>query len=170
MDQDFQRHCIRGNDYYVTNEHRVFADGGTRPPGEVFGYGDTTRQYYRRYGLPVMHTETNFSQGPQGDEAVHWLWKQWANVLRLRNDGLPMLGFTWYSITDQVDWQHALREDRGEVTPVGLFDLERRIRPAGEAYRQLIAVWGAVLPAQSLCLQIPVEPLEAEWVRLKATA
>jgi hypothetical protein len=53
---------------------------------------------------------------------------------------------------------------------VGLFDLDRRIRPVGEAYRQLIAAWGAVLPTQSLCLQIPVDPLEAEWVLLKATA
>ena len=29
-----------------------------------------------------MHTETNFAQGPNGDEAVQWLWKQWANVLK----------------------------------------------------------------------------------------
>ena len=112
----------------------------------MFGYGDITRQYHQRYGLLVMRTETNFSQGPQGDEAVQWLWKQWANVLRLRNDGIPMLGFTWYSIIDQVDWQHALRENRGDLTPVGLFDLDRRIRPVGETYRQLIAAWGEVLP------------------------
>ncbi|MDP4822656.1 MAG: hypothetical protein NWR47_01785 [Aestuariivirgaceae bacterium] len=30
-----------------------------------------------------------------GDEAVHWLWKQWANVLRVRNNGIPIVGFTW---------------------------------------------------------------------------
>jgi beta-glucosidase len=63
-----------------------------------------------------------------------------------------------------------LREDRGDLTPVGLFDLDRRLRPVGEAYRQLIAAWGEVLPSQSLCLQIPLEPLEAEWALLKATA
>ncbi|MBV9491872.1 MAG: family 1 glycosylhydrolase [Verrucomicrobia bacterium] len=168
--QDLRRHSIMGNDYYVTNEHRVSADGCTRPAGEVFGYGDITRQYHQRYGLPVMHTETNFWEGPGGDEAVQWLWKQWANVLRLRQDGIPVLGFTWYSITDQVDWQHALRENRGDLTPVGLFDLERRIRPVGEAYRQLIAAWEEVLQAQSLCLQAPFEPVEPEWARLKATA
>src|SRR5690349_3313863 len=69
-----------------------------------------------------------------------------------------MLGFTWYSITDQVDRQHALREERGELTPVGLFDLDRRIRPVGEAYRRLIATWGEVLPTQDLGLPVPVEP------------
>jgi beta-glucosidase len=170
LEQDLRRHCIMGNDYYVTNEHWVAADGRTRRAGEVFGYGDITRQYHGRYGLPVMHTETNFWQGPQGDEAVQWLWKQWTNVLRLRSDGVPMVGFTWYSLTDQVDWQHALREDRGDLTPVGLFDLERRLRPVGEAYRWLIATWADVLPPQKLGLPFPIEPVEPEWVLLEATA
>src|SRR3546814_9535239 len=57
------------------------ADGRTWASGEVFGYSEITRQYYGRYGLPVMHTETNFKEGPNGDEAVNWLWKEWANVL-----------------------------------------------------------------------------------------
>ena len=73
-----------GNDYYVTNEHRVWEDGRTEASGEVFGYGQITRQYYDRYRLPVMHTETNINEGPDGNEAVFWLWKEWANVLRLR--------------------------------------------------------------------------------------
>lgn len=59
-----------------------------------------TRQYYSRYQLPLMHTETNVREGPCGDEAVEWLWKQGANVLRVRNDGVPTLGFTWYSLID----------------------------------------------------------------------
>ena len=54
-----------GNDYYVTNEHRVAADGRTRAAGEVFGYDEITRQYYDRYRLPVMHTETNLREGPE---------------------------------------------------------------------------------------------------------
>ena len=58
-----KQHCILGNDYYVTNEHRVFADGHTQASGEVFGYSEITRQYYDRYGLPVMHTETNMREG-----------------------------------------------------------------------------------------------------------
>jgi hypothetical protein len=92
-----KQHCIMGNDYYLTNEHRVSADGQTRPAGDVFGYDEITRQYYDRYKLPVMHTETNLNEGPNGDEALNWLWKQWANVLRVRNNGVPIVGFTWYS-------------------------------------------------------------------------
>ena len=163
LDNRLKQHCIMGNDYYVTNEHRVSADGSTRASGEIFGYSEITRQYHGRYRLPVMHTETNLNQGPLGTEAVDWLWKEWANVLRVRNDGVPVVGFTWYSLTDQVDWDSALRERKGNVNPLGLYDLDRKIRPVGEAYKRLIVEWRDVLPTQSLCLTVPVVlPDEAE--------
>jgi hypothetical protein len=81
-------------------------------------------------------------EGPGGQEAVNWLWKEWANVLRVRNNGVPVVGFTWYSLTDQVDWDIALRENRGVVNALGLVDLDRNIRPVGEAYRNLIREYG----------------------------
>lgn len=156
--RSLKQFCIMGNDYYWTNEHRVAIDGRTHASGEIFGYYVITQQYHDRYGLPVMHTETNIAEGPQGDEAVNWLWKQWANVLRVRNDGVPIVGFTWYSLTDQIDWDIALREKRNTVHPVGLYDLDRKIRPVGRAFKRLISHWRDVLPAQSLCLVVPVIP------------
>jgi beta-glucosidase/6-phospho-beta-glucosidase/beta-galactosidase len=158
-----KRHCIMGNDYYMTNEHRVAADGSTSASGEIFGYCEITQQYFDRYKLPVMHTETNLTEGPSGKEAVDWLWKQWANVLRVRNTGVPVVGFTWYSLTDQVDWDSALRETNGHVNALGLFDLDRNIRQVGATYKQLVADWCKVLPAQSVCLIVPVvSPSEYE--------
>jgi len=168
LTQKLKHHCVMGNDYYVTNEHRVSADGTTRGAGEVFGYDGITWQYYDRYRLPVMHTETNFTEGPNGDEAVYWLWKEWANVLRVRNDGIPIVGFTWYSLTDQVDWDTALREENGHVNALGLYDLSRNIRPVGRAYKQLIEDWKEVLPTNSVCLQMPVIPPsehDRDWAR-----
>ncbi|NML64244.1 family 1 glycosylhydrolase [Hymenobacter sp. RP-2-7] len=159
LENNLKHQCIMGNDYYRTNEHRVRDDGSTTASGEIFGYHVITTQYHDRYQLPVMHTETNLWQGPKGDEAVNWLWKEWANVMRVRNDGVPILGFTWYSLTDQVDWDTALRENHGTVNPLGLYDLQRKIRPVGEAYKKLISQWSAVLPAQSACLQIPLVPI-----------
>jgi beta-glucosidase len=157
-----KQHCILGNDYYWTNEHRVHADGHTESSGEVFGYSEITRQYHNRYRLPIMHTETNLREGPTGQEAVQWLWKEWANVLRLRNVGIPTVGFTWYSLTDQVDWDTALREKNGNVNPLGLFDLDRNIRNVGKAYKNLIRDWRDVLPASSVCLAVPIKPLDQE--------
>lgn len=158
LGNSLRHHCILGNDYYWTNEHRVSAEGVHQASGEIFGYSEITRQYYHRYHLPVMHTETNLIEGPNGDEAVNWLWKQWANVLRVRNDGVPTVGFTWYSLTDQMDWDTALREDNMRPHPVGLYDLNREIRPVGRSYKQLIADWKDVLPTQSVCLSVPIVP------------
>ena len=157
LHQNLKQHCIMGNDYYVTNEHRVSPDGAVYPAGEVFGYDEITREYYDRYLLPVMHTETNFNEGPNGNEAVYWLWKEWANVLRVRNSGVPIVGFTWHSITDQMDWDTALREAKGQVNPLGLFDLNRKMRPVGKAYKQLIEDWREVLPTRSVCLRVPLD-------------
>jgi len=168
MRNNLKHHCIMGNDYYMTNEHLVSEDGSMQASGEIFGYSVITNQYYDRYRLPVMHTETNLVQGPRGDEAVFWLRKQWANVLRVRNDGVPIVGFTWYSLTDQVDWDTALRENNGNPNALGLYDLDRNIRPVGVAYAKLIHDWRQVLPTQSVCLQVPVVmPSEAdqEWAR-----
>jgi hypothetical protein len=64
LGRGLKRHCVMGNDYYTTNEHLVTADGGTCASGEIFGYATITRQYYERYRLPVMHTETNLREGP----------------------------------------------------------------------------------------------------------
>lgn len=145
-----KKHCVMGNDYYPTNEHLVLSDSGeTVPSGDVFGYYVITKQYYDRYQLPVMHTETNLQTAA---EAPAWLWKQWANVMRLKNDGVPILGFTWYSLIDQVDWDTALREDNGNINPLGLYDMDRKIRPVGKAYRALVEQWRDVLPTESLCL------------------
>ena len=138
MNQNIKFRCIMGTDYYVTNEHLLRAEGEIVPAGEFFGYYVIARQYYSRYGLPLMHTETNIweSQG-----SVQWLWKEWNSMLRLRQDGVPIVGFTWYSLTDQMDWDTALREENNRVWPIGLYDLDRNLRPVGKAYRELIHAW-----------------------------
>jgi hypothetical protein len=85
---------------------------------------------------------------------------------------VPIIGFTWYSLTDQVDWDTALRENNGNLNPLGLYDLDRNIRPVGMAYKQLIEDWRQVLPAQSACLQIPlVMPHDADepWALAQRT-
>jgi beta-glucosidase/6-phospho-beta-glucosidase/beta-galactosidase len=141
--------CIMGNDYYVTNEHLVHLDGSATASGEIFGYYVITRQYFSRYGLPVMHTETNLQDA---ERAPQWLRKEWINLHRLKLDGVPILGFTWYSLTDQVDWDTALRENAGRVNPLGLYDLDRKIRPVGEDYKRLIEQWREILPTESFSL------------------
>ncbi len=136
---------VMGCDYYGRNEHIMLPDGGMLPAEDVMGWYHITREYYDRYRKPVMHTETNVFD-PKA--AGSWLWKQWINCLRLREDGVPVLGFTWYSLTDQVDWDTQLAEKNGRVNACGLYDLDRKPRELADCYRCLLKEFGqiSVLP------------------------
>lgn len=131
---DLRTHCIMGTDYYITNEHVIRDDGTTIGAGDVYGYYVITRQYFDRYRLPVMHTETNRSS----QFAVEWLWKEWMNLLRLREDGVPIIGFTWYGLIDMKDWDSALTRAAGHTSKVGLYTLDRNERKVAREYRKLV--------------------------------
>ena len=132
---------VMGNDYYGSNEKILLPDGSTIIAEDVMGWYQITKEYYERYKKPVMHTETNFFEP---DVAPNWLWKQWINILRIRDDGIPVLGFTWYSLTDQVDWDTALAKKTGKVNECGLYDLNRKPRPVAAAYRMLLENFGQI--------------------------
>jgi beta-glucosidase/6-phospho-beta-glucosidase/beta-galactosidase len=132
---------IMGNDYYGHNEHLLLPDGRMQEGEDVLGWYLITLRYFHRYYKPVMHTETNTSDV---NAAPLWLWKQWVNVLRMRRDGIPVLGFTWYSLIDQVDWQFQLAEKRGIVNTCGLYDMDRKPHPVAAAYRKLLQEFGRI--------------------------
>jgi beta-glucosidase/6-phospho-beta-glucosidase/beta-galactosidase len=101
----------------------------------LFGWYVIANQYWERYRRTMMHTETNRIDA---SDAPRWLWRQWHNVQLLRSAGVPLVGFTWYSLTDQVDWGIALAQANGAIDPVGLFDLNRDPRTVGLSYLHLI--------------------------------
>lgn len=138
MDQDVTRRAILGVDYYEWNEKLINSDGKPENLGELFGWYVITDQYYERYKRPVMHTETNT---PDADDAPAWLWRQWHNVQLIRQNGVPVVGFTWYSLQDQVDWNIGLSRAIGNIFPVGLYDLNRDPRPVAQAYRHLVEMF-----------------------------
>ncbi len=132
---------VMGNDYYGHNEHILLPDGTMCQAEDVMGWYQITKRYYERYRKPVMHTETNVFDS---EAAPTWLWKQWINILRMRHDGVPVLGFTWYSLTDQIDWDSELAEKNGTVNACGLYDLDRNPRPVAAAYRALLEEFGKI--------------------------
>jgi beta-glucosidase/6-phospho-beta-glucosidase/beta-galactosidase len=138
MEQAAGRGAVLGLDYYVWNEKLINVRGEPENLGELFGWYVITSQYYRRYRRPVMHTETNC---PDAAHAPAWLWRQWHNVQLIRENGVPVVGFTWYSLQDQVDWNIGLRKPLGNVHPVGLYDLNRDPRPAAQAYAHLVRMF-----------------------------
>lgn len=135
MSRKIPRRAVLGVDYYIWNEKLINSKGDAEALGELFGWYVVAQKYYERYNLPMMHTETNIMDAREGP---HWLWRQWHNVKLIQQAGVPVVGFTWYSITDQVDWDIAQSKPLGTVNPVGLFDLNRDPRPVGQAYKHLI--------------------------------
>jgi beta-glucosidase/6-phospho-beta-glucosidase/beta-galactosidase len=115
----------------------VHEDGSRAPSPTRVGLAAVARSYHTRYGIPLYLSETNRDD----QHAVEWLAEQWSEVLLLRTTGVPVYGFTWYGVTDSVDWQHLLREDRGDTDPIGLIALDRSVRRVGTAYGELIARW-----------------------------
>ena len=138
MAQKVGRRAILGLDYYEWNEKLINSDGRIEGLGELFGWYVITMQYFKRYRRLIMHTETNT---PDADEAPNWLWRQWHNVRLIREDGVPVVGFTWYSLLDQIDWNIGLSKPLGNVFPVGLYDLNRDPRPVALAYKHLIEMY-----------------------------
>jgi beta-glucosidase/6-phospho-beta-glucosidase/beta-galactosidase len=141
---ELRSHCIMGTDYYITNEHILRDDGHTMAAGDVYGYYVITKQYFDRYKMPVMHTETNRT----GKHAIEWMYKEWMNLLRLREDGVPIIGFTWYGLVDMIDWDSALTRLRGHVNNVGLFTLDRRPRKLAKEFKRLVETYSQ-LPISS---------------------
>jgi hypothetical protein len=138
MNQDVARRAVLGVDYYEWNEKLINSEGKPENLGELFGWYVITNQYYERYKRPVMHTETNT---PDANEAPGWLWRQWHNVQLIRQHGVPVVGFTWYSLHDQIDWNIGLSRAVGNVFPVGLYDLNRDPRPVAQAYKHLVEMF-----------------------------
>src|SRR5213082_2221046 len=72
----------------------------------------------------MMLTETSIEG--QGINREIWLEETVEDCRRLRDEGVPMLGYFWWPMIDQVDWDGALTHRIGKVHEVGLFNLKRQ--------------------------------------------
>ena len=66
------------------------------------GLATLVRDRARRYGLPILVTETSI----EGDEQcrVVWLEAAAAEIAQLRREGIDVRGLTWWPLIDFVDW------------------------------------------------------------------
>lgn len=135
--QRLGRHCIMGMDFYKENERSIKSDGSHEPIGPVLGWEAIGRTYFDRYKKPMLLSETNCREMP-----TRWLWNTWHALDALRAQGVPVVGFTWYSLQNQVDWDIQLREVKGTENQNGLYDLSRNANPVAEEYRRLIKLRG----------------------------
>lgn len=88
------------------------------------GFERMIDSYYRRYQVPVIVTETS----ARGDLEVRsrWLESSTVAIRRLRAEGIPVLGYTWFPLFTMIDWRY--RFGRGPVEEyrleLGLYTLD----------------------------------------------
>ena len=130
-----------GVSYYAAGEHRVASTGRQSGCRNPFGFKRLATQYHQRYRLPILHAGTSRT----ASLAVGWLDGQWSDVVAMRASGIPVMGFTWHSLTDHSEPGAAAGGDGPRLAAVGLYDRERQIRPVGTRYRQVVRQWRGVL-------------------------
>ncbi|HEY9595520.1 MAG TPA: family 1 glycosylhydrolase, partial [Spirochaetia bacterium] len=97
------------------------------------------RRFWKKYGLPMMITETSL-RGMRWEQDA-WLEASTAVVSRLRGAGMPLRGYTWFPLIDMIDWEYRNRPgDRMDyLMELGLWTIDRVARPGAETYRSIIA-------------------------------
>ncbi len=68
------------------------------------GFGALIEAYWRHYGAPIMVTET--SARGRVEVRSHWLETSLAAIRRLREKGVPVLGYTWFPLFTMIDWKY----------------------------------------------------------------
>jgi beta-glucosidase len=121
---------ILGINYYphlTTTE--LLPDGGRRNVWSgTEGVEELIRGFHGRYGKPIFWTETSLSGSVE--DRLLWLEDSLELVQRLRSEGLPLVGYTWWPLFSLVDWGYREGEKPAEnyLWHMGMYDLE----PDGE--------------------------------------
>jgi beta-glucosidase len=122
-----QRVDVIGLDYYFHTEVELYTSPEgyyrQRPARKPYGLYRATQAYWHRYHLPFMITET--SAAGSDAQKVAWLQRCVEDVRRLRADGFPCIGFTWWPLLDHLDWDGAMLHQTGHIHPVGIYSLRR---------------------------------------------
>lgn len=124
---------IMGVNYYPRHSTELFEEGvhhgggfaDPRPTQDdgVVGLAETLVAYEKRYGAPVMLTETCVTGTVA--ERLTWLDESVACVRSLRAAGHDIRGYTWWPVFDMYEWTYrhgdGPRED--SLLTMGLWDL-----------------------------------------------
>ncbi len=107
----------------------------------------TLRNAHARTQRPVMYTETSVSGGVQSRS--RWLEASVAATNRVRADGIPLIGYTWFPAFSLVTWAYrrGRRPTEAYLAHMGLWDLrpdahgvlERHPTGLEQRYAELVA-------------------------------
>lgn len=98
----------------------------TEPEGH--GFKDMIRDYYERYRVPIMITETSAVGSDEIRE--RWLESSVSMIGDLRKSGVPVIGYTWFPLFTMIDWRYRFSSEPLEnfYLELGLYKLNREKR------------------------------------------
>ena len=120
---------ILGINYYPHLTTRALCPDGTSRYdwSGTEGFEELAQKFYARYRLPLFWTESSVAGSVEA--RLEWLDESVALVERLRQEGIPLVGYTWWPLFSLVDWGY--RENGrppGELlVHMGLVDLTSRM-------------------------------------------
>lgn len=146
---------VMGVNYYPRISTEVFEEGvhhgggfaDPRPTEDagVAGLVEVLTEAERRYGAPVMLTETAVTAGRA--DRIAWLHESVAAIRALRAVGHRVVGYTWWPVFDMYEWtyRHASGPRSDHLLTMGLWDLVEdgrggldRVRtPVADTFRAL---------------------------------
>jgi beta-glucosidase len=147
MEMGSKQRAILGIDHYPwcihTYERDKTFDHNISHPYQLY---DLTKEYWDRYGLSLLHTEIN--AWPEFAGSICLL--TYDALSRLRKEGYPVLGMTWYGDEYQVGWHVGLAGPQGyEETPVGLFYKGQK-QDVGDLFKDIIQAGFAPITVKRL--------------------
>jgi len=95
----------------------------TEPEGQ--GFKELITHYYERYRVPVMITETS----AVGSDEIRgrWLDSSVSMIKAVREQGVPVIGYTWFPLFTMIDWRYRFSTEPLEdfYLELGLYRLNR---------------------------------------------
>lgn len=89
------------------------------------GFAELIKHYQERYQVPIMITETS----AVGSEEIRleWLKSSVAAIKGLREEGVPVIGYTWFPLFTMIDWRYRFSQEPLEnfYLELGLYKLNR---------------------------------------------
>lgn len=147
FNQTMKSYTVLGVDYYSHNEE------GLSPQPELYmkqikegkriGLFATAKDYFNRYHMPMMITETGTPYFVYG---ARWHQQMLLEAAKLQEAGIPLLAYTIYPAIDTYGWEHAISRPK-----------EPLYRPEGSLYNPSGIFYMTTEP-----------PLEAEVFGFKA--
>ncbi|AGB45154.1 MULTISPECIES: hypothetical protein [Mesorhizobium] len=144
-----KRDTVFGVDYYAHNEDfdtkgkHLSAEpqnyAGEVSSGARAGLEAVITDYYNRYHLPMMVTETGT---PYFNYGARWHQEMLLECAAAASAGVPLLAYSIYPLLDSWGWETALSVSRPQtlLNPSGIFTLALEPRPfAGRLLRSLKA-------------------------------